>query len=256
MDNKRLNWAGREWECSMEGGRIIHPSQPYYHIAGDMAHVEAGGILRLGLADSPRTVVHDGGTFTPRYAVGTVRTVDTYSYGRFSADIILPKGGGAWPAFWLTGADNWPPEIDILEGYADRNGSYLDVFTNKFPFINVRYACESNVHYRDSGLEHRSTGAVAVKRAVLGKKQPHEQYNNYAVDWRPDSIRFYYNGQLVNEVLTPQCHDMVNNVHNRDKAVPPRMYVVLNYWPQNPASNRITEPDRYMRVKNLQITQY
>lgn len=37
--------------------------------------------------------------------------------GEFQAPYVR----GAWPAFWLTGAWGWPPEIDIMEYKGDRN---------------------------------------------------------------------------------------------------------------------------------------
>ena len=51
----------------------------------------------------------------------------TFQYGRMEARILVPKGSGLWPAFWMLGADfaedapeeenRWPNvgEIDIME---------------------------------------------------------------------------------------------------------------------------------------------
>ena len=36
-------------------------------------------------------------------------------YWEISGDFKAPTMKGSWPAFWLSGAWNWPPEIDILE---------------------------------------------------------------------------------------------------------------------------------------------
>ncbi|WP_412465769.1 hypothetical protein [Pedobacter sp. KLB.chiD] len=32
-----------------------------------------------------------------------------------SGDFQVPTNTGTWPAFWITGVDNWPPESDIME---------------------------------------------------------------------------------------------------------------------------------------------
>ncbi|WP_447641140.1 MULTISPECIES: family 16 glycosylhydrolase [Chitinophagaceae] len=32
-----------------------------------------------------------------------------------SGDFQSPSIAGTWPAFWITGVDNWPPESDIME---------------------------------------------------------------------------------------------------------------------------------------------
>lgn len=39
----------------------------------------------------------------------------------FSAEFIAPVAKGTWPAFWVTGTENWPPEIDIAEWMGDGN---------------------------------------------------------------------------------------------------------------------------------------
>lgn len=36
-----------------------------------------------------------------------------------SGDFQAPTVSGSWPAFWITGVDNWPPESDILEFKGD-----------------------------------------------------------------------------------------------------------------------------------------
>jgi len=33
----------------------------------------------------------------------------------FQSNFVAPVAEGCWPAFWLTGADTWPPEIDLAE---------------------------------------------------------------------------------------------------------------------------------------------
>ncbi|ORY63186.1 uncharacterized protein BCR38DRAFT_344661 [Pseudomassariella vexata] len=33
----------------------------------------------------------------------------------FQANFVAPVAQGTWPAFWLTGVDSWPPEIDLAE---------------------------------------------------------------------------------------------------------------------------------------------
>lgn len=40
---------------------------------------------------------------------------DAYPKWRFSAEVQSPSQKGTWPAWWITGADSWPPESDIME---------------------------------------------------------------------------------------------------------------------------------------------
>ncbi|WNH12615.1 family 16 glycosylhydrolase [Thalassobellus suaedae] len=44
-----------------------------------------------------------------------IRVTKDLSCWTISGDFKAPTVNGSWPAFWITGASNWPPEIDILE---------------------------------------------------------------------------------------------------------------------------------------------
>lgn len=44
-----------------------------------------------------------------------ITVTDEEPYWIISGDFKVPTMVGSWPAFWITGAWNWPPEIDIME---------------------------------------------------------------------------------------------------------------------------------------------
>lgn len=44
---------------------------------------------------------------------------DSKPYWIVSGDFKVPTMVGSWPAFWITGAWSWPPEIDIMEFKGD-----------------------------------------------------------------------------------------------------------------------------------------
>ena len=44
---------------------------------------------------------------------------DSLPKWEISGDFQVPTTRGSWPAFWITGAWNWPPEIDIMEFKGD-----------------------------------------------------------------------------------------------------------------------------------------
>jgi beta-glucanase (GH16 family) len=46
---------------------------------------------------------------------GLITVNDEFPYWIVSGDFKAPVAKGCWPAFWITGANSWPPEIDILE---------------------------------------------------------------------------------------------------------------------------------------------
>lgn len=54
------------------------------------------------------------------YTSGTVYakqhfTVEADGGLDFQANFVAPVAQGCWPAFWLDGVNNWPPEIDLAE---------------------------------------------------------------------------------------------------------------------------------------------
>jgi hypothetical protein len=49
------------------------------------------------------------------YAKHKVVINDNYPNYEIKARIQAPSSRGTWPAFWLTGAESWPPESDIME---------------------------------------------------------------------------------------------------------------------------------------------
>jgi beta-glucanase (GH16 family) len=44
---------------------------------------------------------------------------DQFPNWEVKGDFQAPSARGTWPAFWLTGANSWPPESDILEYKGD-----------------------------------------------------------------------------------------------------------------------------------------
>jgi beta-glucanase (GH16 family) len=98
----------------------------------------------------------------------------SFLYGYAEARMRLPRGAGMWPAFWLipkSGA--WPPEIDILEWQGvDPN---VDVMT---------------IHYTGpNGKPAQDVSAVNTGAKLW------QGYHTYAVDWKPRSVTWYFDGK-------------------------------------------------------------
>jgi beta-glucanase (GH16 family) len=99
------------------------------------------------------------------------------SYGKFSflygyAQIVakLPVGRGLWSSFWTEPeSGGWPPEIDILENWAQSDS------VNLF------------VHF--GAANHFVHSAVYLPTASSA-------FHTYGVDWEPGSISWYVDGFL------------------------------------------------------------
>ena len=116
------------------------------------------------------------------YTSARIKTKDRFEqrYGRFEARIRVPAGQGIWPAFWMLGADidevGWPQsgEIDIMEFRGQE--------------VNVLHG---SIH----GPGH-SAGNAYSRRYVLPEGRLDTDFHVYGVEWEPDEIRWYLDGDL------------------------------------------------------------
>ena len=102
-----------------------------------------------------------------------------FKYGRIEARIKGPVGAGTWGAFWMLGADidsrRWPwcGEIDVTE------------LLGKSPTTAYGY-----LH----GLISDAAGRGATLEMPNGFAS---EYHTYSIDWLPDQIDWYVDGQLL-----------------------------------------------------------
>ncbi len=139
----------------------------------------AGGLLHL-------VATKGGGPFKCwygpcEYASARIKTKGrfAFTYGRVSARIKVPKGQGLWPAFWMLGSNidsrNWPGcgEVDVME------------VIGREP--RVLHGAFHGPGY--SGGQGPS--ATWTAQSDLG-----DDFHVYSVDWQPERLRFYVDGQL------------------------------------------------------------
>jgi len=121
----------------------------------------AGGVLNQGRTYTSGRIQSNGkGDFT---------------YGKFEASIKLPTGQGSWPAFWMLPSGNsvdWPSrgEIDIMEAINLGGSGIGDI--------------HGTAHFGDP---HTYLGGSDIISDV-------NAFNTYAVEWYPDEIRWFLNG--------------------------------------------------------------
>jgi len=105
----------------------------------------------------------------------------TQTYGRFEARIKIPSGQGIWPAFWMLGNDiktaGWPKcgEIDIMESIGRE---------------------PSMVYGTIHGPGYSGANGVTASYALPASQKFSDDYHTFAVEWEPNVIRFYVDGQL------------------------------------------------------------
>ena len=100
----------------------------------------SGGVLTMtaypGTVSDKPSIHYFSGTC---YAKQQVNVSASWPKWRVSGEFQCPSVRGTWPAFWLNGANQWPPESDIMEfkgsttnwtnTYKNENGQWSSVGT-------------------------------------------------------------------------------------------------------------------------------
>jgi beta-glucanase (GH16 family) len=158
------------------------------------------------------------------YNSGMITTEGMFSqtYGYFEARVEVAPGAGMWSTFWLLPENkSWPPEIDVLEAFGAPN-SGGDGGSNLVAHVNHAPNANDNV-----GRWETVGGNI------------YTSYHTYGVDWEPDFITWYIDGQAVQQITTPAGE---NNP----------MYMLLNLtvggWAGSPAGETSTMSIDYVRA--------
>lgn len=218
-----IDFCNYKWTTAMEGGRIIHTGQPWMWYDGEAVYVENGTAELLAYFE-PNVIHHwDGKTYHPTVACGLLRSVDTFGYGTFSAEIQLPKGRNLWPAFWLCGEgeENWPAvgEIDIMEAWTNRLGGYFKMGIPQPPYLVPSWNTTTNIHWQEDDGRHGYTGSRRLP-LLFSLKRPAHNFIKYEVEWRPDIITFRVNGKTIRTY----GYHVAKHLHDK------RMHVIFDLW--------------------------
>lgn len=165
-----------EWE-DWKPGNVNNELQAYRPGTQDL-----GGKHTTDLSDGKLNIncfKHNGSIYSGR--VNAKNNGKGWQYGYFEARILLPKGKGTWPAYWMMPqhvdwtTDNWPHcgEIDIMEEVGC-----------------VPNEVSSSLHA--SG--HNHTNNTQITHAMTISKAEGE-YHLYALEWTPDYIQTYVDGE-------------------------------------------------------------
>jgi len=211
LDPKKWNVLTRE--------QSKHNELQYY--LPDEVYVEKG-CLRL------RSRVRDYGS--QHYTSGRVDTGGKFSpvYGRFEIRAKLPAGKGLWPAHWLYPQNrDWKMEYLMREAINAGDERLIPEERPWYSEIDIMeyLGHETNVLY---GTLHYYTFS-GEKRSSSGKWKGEVDYSQgfhvYALEWEPNEIRWFIDGQLM--------HSTTNGIPHTPH------YLILNTavggkWPGNP----------------------
>lgn len=103
----------------------------------------------------------------------------TYGYYEMRADIENTRG--VWSAFWL-----YPDSMGKDDNSA-RDGAEIDIYESARPFRT-----QNAIHF--DGFNHRR------EYMHRGVADLYSGYHTFALDWKKDSMKFYYDNKLVTEI--------------------------------------------------------
>lgn len=219
MSTKIYNFGGKVYSSDQGWGQV-NPNYNYWFDPDGIEINERSGCARLSITNNKN--------YEKQFGAGQLASIDKYTYGIFKWHYDLPIGRNLWPALWLTGANSWPPEIDVMEGWPSNKGIYKNRTNYRrlvlFNDIQPRLHCGTPETHKS--WSNKVFGTEYTWRC----HQNVNKTNNCRLEWYPDIIRVYYNGYKVFE-----CTDKEILKHYHDQP----MIVVMN----NAVTSRFTEKD-------------
>lgn len=141
----------------------------------------------------------------------TTRGKRSFLYGRIEMRAKLPTGGGMWPAFWMM------PQSDVYGGWAA--SGELDIMESANGTTSVGGA----LHYGGTYPANTSTSTSYS----LGGANFADAFHVYAVEWEPDTIRWYVDGVLFMTRTSAQWYSSAAPGNARAPFDQP-FYILLN----------------------------
>lgn len=119
------------------------------------------------------------------YTSARIRSINKvdFRYGRIEARIKLPSTPGVWPAFWML------PTNSPYGGWA--SSGEIDVMES----VNFADRIYGTIHHGGPWPGNQYNGNNVVNGTDFS-----QGFHEYAVEWFPDQIRWYLDGQLYHTV--------------------------------------------------------
>jgi len=257
ITDETVSWESREWElmwsdefdgeanspidsdswtCEIGGHGWGNNELEYYTDSLDNVSMNGDGQLVItamqGQPESGEACWYGQCAYTSARCI--TRDKVEFTYGRVEARLNIPIGQGVWPAFWMLGANfdevGWPDsgEIDIMENVGN------DPLT---------------VHGTIHGPGYSGSGGIG--NSLISATNFADDFHVYAIDWDPNIIRWYVDGELFGTVSA-------NDLRNREWVFDHDFFLLLNVavggsWPGFPDDS--TEFPQEMLVDYVRVYQ-
>ncbi|HHT97011.1 MAG TPA: glycoside hydrolase family 16 protein [Clostridiales bacterium] len=184
------------------GGSGWGNNELQYYTKEDNSWVENGNLII-----EARKEEKGGKDFTSARLIS--KNKGDWLYGKFEIKAKIPDGLGTWPAIWMLPTDweygSWPTsgEIDIMEhvGY-DQDRIHASVHTKTY--------------------NHNIGTQKTATKVIPGVS---EDFHTYTVEWLPDKIMAYIDGELY---FTFEPSKYKENPSHNEWPFDKRMHLILN----------------------------
>jgi beta-glucanase (GH16 family) len=161
-----------------------------------------------------------------------------FRYGRVEARIKIPAGQGLWPAFWML------PSQSPYGGWA--SGGEIDIMEA----VNLAEQVHGTIHYGSPWPGNLSAGGNRSKAGGYA-----DGFHTYAIDWRPDEIRWSVDGVEYYSVNSQTWFSSVG-MWNQRAPFDTSFHMLLNLaiggnWPGSPDESTVFPAEMlvdYVRV--------
>ena len=213
------DFTGQELNQDIWGyelGRIRGNEQQHYTDSKDNVFLRDGNlVLKVTDRKLEDQYINPRGNRKVIYNSGSVRThgKKEFLYGRIEMKAKLPKGKGAFPAFWTLGADfnldgdissrqgyGWPAcgEIDIMEMIG---GTIRTDETNEENQSNkVVYATPHFYYANGDADKDGSYSPYELGRSIGMDDDFNDEYHIFGINWSEDRIEWYLDGEIYSTI--------------------------------------------------------
>lgn len=216
-----------ESEWGYELGNVRGNEQQHYSSSAENVDLVDGALVLTAtdrpVADQYRNTTRWGDNARlVKYNSGSVRTEgrEEFLYGRVEARMKLPEGKGAFPAFWMLGADfHMDGRVNMEQGYSWPSTGELDIMeiigaptAERAEQGEVGKPGNSNAvaygtpHFYYTNGDADKDGSYAPKALggnLTAAENFSEDYHVFGIDWNPDYIAWYVDGVVYNVMYFP-----------------------------------------------------
>lgn len=230
-----------------ELGSIRGVEQQHYVKSEDNVFMRDGKlVLKATDRDKEDQYKNPRGNRQVIYNSGSVRThgKQEFLYGRIEMKAKLPKGRGAFPAFWTLGADfTLDGKVSGKQGYGWSRCGEIDIMEllggNEGEARNKQVWGTPHFYDKDRGDgdgDYKGTGGKAYTNP--SGADYNDDYHVFGINWSPDKIEWYVDGVVYNtlDLTNPTWGEAAKKCFNRPQ------YIQLNLamggnWPGDAATN-------------------